>query len=651
MPITPTPQLPLRMTSTTLMPVRVSLRRDPNGAPDQLDVDVQPPSKRPRLSQPASRRRRSSPDLLDTTSSAAEPSAATSPYRKLSGSSHHQPLRRRTSARRPLASSPSPSTPRPTTTTTSPSSDRRILRNDSIPATTPAPLYLHANRESPDPLDTISPSATKKASVLRRLSPAGRPSAAAAASARRPRRPAPAADTTEIEIASTPTRPEIAVSASSEQKPSRSSRNAAAQQPAEQAPAARESRRSLRSHDGGSRARSELALYFPNYEELLSLEPPKTEFLAGNTTLKLIDDLPAPFTPSSLDAGADSDLPFGNPLLNLHNCETITLPDPPMKAEHPTPESNTSEPPSATDPLSEDTYFRPHRRNERQEKQLRNIERDRAQHEKQNLDRLLDELQGHDWLRVMGITGLISDPERKHYESKRSYFIREISAVLQKFKIWKEEERRRKLEKDKPVEVEDGRDQNKETPETNDDDDDEEAAGDSGIATLSDAQSYGDPPDPNDVDAWAARQLHQEARSATTTTTAATSGKKFKPASTSASTSSSKKPSSSSSSSSTMPPPPPAPIPMPFPPPPSEPLKPFTSFYAKPHLRELALSTTHRKNRTRLAFGHPIPDMEEQEFSLPPDILTAEAIDSCRRKRRRMRRASGSQGEVWGLSP
>ena len=34
-------------------------------------------------------------------------------------------------------------------------------------------------------------------------------------------------------------------------------------------------RRSLRSHDGGSRSRSELAMYFQNYEQMLSLEPKK----------------------------------------------------------------------------------------------------------------------------------------------------------------------------------------------------------------------------------------------------------------------------------------------------------------------------------------------------------------------------------------
>lgn len=35
-------------------------------------------------------------------------------------------------------------------------------------------------------------------------------------------------------------------------------------------------KRSLRSQDGGSRSRSELFLYFPNYEELISNEPKQT---------------------------------------------------------------------------------------------------------------------------------------------------------------------------------------------------------------------------------------------------------------------------------------------------------------------------------------------------------------------------------------
>jgi hypothetical protein len=39
-------------------------------------------------------------------------------------------------------------------------------------------------------------------------------------------------------------------------------------------------KRSLRSHDGGSRSKSELAMYFPSYEQMISLQPVKTgEFI------------------------------------------------------------------------------------------------------------------------------------------------------------------------------------------------------------------------------------------------------------------------------------------------------------------------------------------------------------------------------------
>lgn len=38
-------------------------------------------------------------------------------------------------------------------------------------------------------------------------------------------------------------------------------------------------RRSLRSHDGGSRSKSELAMYFQNYEQMISLEPKKPGIL------------------------------------------------------------------------------------------------------------------------------------------------------------------------------------------------------------------------------------------------------------------------------------------------------------------------------------------------------------------------------------
>ncbi|PYH81707.1 hypothetical protein BO82DRAFT_392196 [Aspergillus uvarum CBS 121591] len=630
------------------MSARVSLPRT---------LDPPPPAKRARLqeSSASSRRRKSSPDLLDVTNphshshprrshiSSPSPAAspAPSPHAKVASGAQS----RRALTRRPLVSSStttsplSPNTPRH-------SDRRRILRHETPVNTLPS-FYFHQERESPDPLDTISPS------VSRRISPAGRSSApsssaAAASSARRPRRQAPpsAPDATPIHEDSP---------AAATHKSNRSTRSAVAAQPAaESPPNARESRRSLRSNDTGSRARSELAAYFPNYEELLSLEPPKPEFLAGSTAIKLIDDLPVPVvTQIKSNSELDLDRPFENPLINLHNCEVISLPEPPSS---PSPPSDPSADPIPEDPLDESIFFRAHRRNERQEKQLRNIERDRAQHEKQHLDRLLDELQGHDWLRIMGISSH-TEQDKKLYEPKRDYFIREISAVLQKFKIWKEEEKRRKVDKDKPADqiTADAKEATATTTTATAADDrttaDAEGEGAAGHTTAAadggggDAQRYsGDPPDPNDVDAWAARQLLQEARSATTAT--GPTGKKPRttltaPKRTTITAYFQKAGSSTTTSTATVPP-----SPLPPPPPPSDPKKPFTSFFADADTRKAALSAYRTGARTPYAFGHRIPDLQPRDFELPPDMLTPEAIDSCRRKKRRMRRASRGSNEL-----
>jgi len=99
------------------------------------------------------------------------------------------------------------------------------------------------------------------------------------------------------------------------------------------------------------------------------------------------------------------------------------------------------------DPLADTVYFAQHRRAERKEKQLRNIEKDRAMHEKAQLERLLDGLQGPDWLKVMGITG-VTDGERKSWEPKRGYFIKEVQALVDKFRMWKEQEKKQRAEKE-----------------------------------------------------------------------------------------------------------------------------------------------------------------------------------------------------------
>ncbi|KAL4774002.1 something about silencing, SAS, complex subunit 4-domain-containing protein [Aspergillus nidulans var. acristatus] len=571
------------MTSTAIMPARSRsslrvLRRDPNATNDDSAGVQPPPPKRPRLNLFPSRRRKSSPDLLDTTIDSSPSTTSTKlrrPRPLLAHSAH-------------TTSSPPPgsSTPR-----------ARNLRQHHTPNSNSAALYLNDGRESPDPLDTISPAPALKPSTITTSTPT--PTSAAYRQRRLTQYLKPASEKAAKDSSkSKNTRP---ARGSTVPPPSDESAPQSLAVPAETADrAVPEKRRSLRSHDGGSRAKSELALYFPNYDQIMSLEPPKTELLSENTVIKLIDDLTEPLDPASASSSYDADAPFGNPLVNLYKCDVITLPHTPLKNES-RPDTEAEEGGEEDDPLNEEFYFKAHRRHERQEKQLRNIERDRARHDQQQLDRLLDELQGHDWLRVMGITGRsLSEQEKKLYEPKRDYFIAEISTLLQKFKIWKEEEKRRKLDKDyKSASFHsDAAEPSYGNAKDNDrKDEDEEATAE---------------PTSDDVDALAARQLLHEARSAT-------AGKRPK-----AKTEQQELAQS-------------APPPLP------DPLKPFTSFFAKPHLRAQAMSG-NRKGRTRLAFGHLIPELGERDFELPGVILTREAIKDCQRKRRRMKRERASSG-------
>ena len=360
-----------------------------------------------------------------------------------------------------------------------------------------------------------------------------------------------------------------------------------------------EEKRTLRSQDDGPRLKSELAIYFPNYEDVIFDVPKETEFITVDSTIYITDDAvkqakPDPTSPakgsknakvppahgrkSSIN-GIYPSTPHrtqtsqfnGSPSLNLEMISR-TIPD------HP------------EDPLTDEHFLKSHRRAERKEKQLRNIEKERAMHEKVQLDRLLEGLKGHDWLKTLGITG-ITDGEAKKFEPKRDYFIAEVQALVDKFKLWKEQEKKQKMDREAAAAA-------KEEEQDVDD-------------VASEESSTGPPS--SDLNASAARQLQQE-----TAIALKTSALKLQQAKDATSTPKSKPP-------------------VQFIPPAPE--TPITSFYDKRHLRDAALGKA-RHGRNVYAFGQPVPDVENRDFVLPREYVSEDVLRSNAREKRRRRRAS-----------
>ena len=235
-----------------------------------------------------------------------------------------------------------------------------------------------------------------------------------------------------------------------------------------------------------------------------------------------------------------------------------------------------------------DEYFESiHRRPGRAERAIRNGDKGRAQHEKDQVQRLLEALQGYDWLKVLGVSG-ITESKKKDFEPARMYFIRGCQSVLEKFRIWKAEEKRQKLEKDLAA------------AEAEAEEEDDEDTG-SGVATS------GDWPDQSDDVDEAARQLHQEA-------TARNPG-----------VNRSRNPHRKSKLKTAQA---------------AESQKQFQSFFQKPGDRETALRQRRRTGRHSLAWGHVVPEIPEAEFALPDGYLSKELMSSRMRAQRRDKRAN-----------
>lgn len=244
-----------------------------------------PPSKRRRLLQqpvnPASRsstrRRGSSPDLLDTMIEPSSPKPlslrpANSPLSTAAAPPSRASTRRLLSSASSTTYNHPPPSPPPSNDPKTPSLKQRQHTLTVTPATDPI-------RESPDPLDTISP-APAVSSPRTRPSPAVRETRQQHNNHKQKNNQHKIENntTTQNSTASAKT-PRTNIGRSSRRNNSIPSAESQPPPPSSSAASPVRERRSLRSHDTGTRLRSELTSYFPNYEQLLSLEPQKTGML------------------------------------------------------------------------------------------------------------------------------------------------------------------------------------------------------------------------------------------------------------------------------------------------------------------------------------------------------------------------------------
>lgn len=299
---------------------------------------------------------------------------------------------------------------------------------------------------------------------------------------------------------------------------------------------------------------------------------------------------------------------------------------------------------SLDDPLP-DSYFEPaHKKAERHEKLARNHEKARAQHERDRIIRILDELQGHDWLRVMGVSG-ITETRKKSFEPARDHFIRGCEAILAKFRRWSQEEKRRKQEKDRAAsELAHGKESAAESGSSDDHGSSSHSTphgGDEDAASHRDDGSTVSEP-VSDVDASIEKQLHEEvlARSrmasdppvadsaaASSSTSALNAKAKAKEGGDKQGAKGRAKPAPKATKRKE---------------PEPEMEKEFKSFFAKRHERDAALKSNRRTNRKVLAWGHPIPDIPEADYEPPENVIDAETVKTLERRRRRDRRGGKS---------
>lgn len=431
------------------------------------------------------------------------------------------------------------------------------------------------------------------------------------------------------------------------------------------ASAPREGGRKLRSQEA-TRFKSELSAYFPEYDEVIGNEPKEEHLLNVDTPILFVEQIaghPVQYPTPALAAPLVASL-RSNDRMTAAPCPVKGYGD---KLFYDVFDSHVLDftflgshykNKGAVDPLPDTCFEANHKRAERTERSIRNTEKGRAQHEKDQIIRLLDGLQGPDWLRTMGVSG-ITESKKKAFEPARDHFIRGCRTILGKFRTWSLEEKRRKMEKDrahaeevkareaaaaassaatteprsksrakadtaggksrkrvagkevptkKAARAKSARDEAATTSEPADTDGDEMAAG---AATADDDDESIDndsQPDSSDFDAVIALQLRQEALARSRVASKLNQGP-------SASAANKRRRTQKDASS------PHEPSPL------SEELKEakepkeVKSFFEKPYQREAALSRSRRKGRTVMAWGQPVPEPPQNEFSLPGEVV------------------------------
>ncbi|KAK9477162.1 something about silencing, SAS, complex subunit 4-domain-containing protein [Lipomyces japonicus] len=102
------------------------------------------------------------------------------------------------------------------------------------------------------------------------------------------------------------------------------------------------------------------------------------------------------------------------------------------------------------DPLSDESYAIPHRRREREEKHLQNLERDRVLYCKLRCEREIDRLRSRDWIKaVVALTPVDDLRDHAGLSRKRDRLMAELEAVLAKFDDWRQKEKQLSKVEDK----------------------------------------------------------------------------------------------------------------------------------------------------------------------------------------------------------